>query len=179
VGKNFSLRSLLSDRTGSAVHEFAIVAPIFIAMMLVTFDLGYMLFCQSVLDGAARTAARVVRTGQAQNSGNASGAFFSALNSNLSGVINPSAVTADVESFATFSALQSGLPTLIDPKTGKPVNNFSPGVPNNAVAVRVSYVYNFMVPWVGSLLMSSGGSPNSARLLSTVVFKNEPYPTAP
>ena len=179
MGKRFSLRSLLRDRTGSAVHEFAIVAPIFIAMMLITFDLGYMLFCQSVLDGAARDAARMVRTGQAQSAADPQGTFFAALDSNLNGVINPAAVSADVESFPNFSSLQSGLQPLIDPKTGKPVTNFTPGTPNSAVAVRVSYTYNFMVPWVGSLLMSSAGSANSARLQSTVVFKNEPYPTAP
>jgi len=177
VRKKFSLRSLLRDRAGAAALEYVIVGPIFLAMILVTFDLGYMLFCQSVLDGAARTAARLVRTGQAQTSGSPQSAFFAALDSNLSGVISPAAISADVESFPDFSTLKTGLPPMIDPKTGKPITNFSPGVPNNAVAVRVTYVYNFMVPWVGSLLMSTGGSPNSARLSSTVIFKNEPYPT--
>ncbi len=176
MGRRFSLRSLLRNRDGGAAMEMAIVGPIFIALLLVTFDLGYMLFCQSTLDGAARVAARMVRTGQAQGSGNASGAFFGALNANLGGVINPALVTADVESFANFSTLKSSLPALIDPKTGKPVTNFVPGVQNNAVAVRVSYVYNFMVPWVGSLLYSHAAGPSSARLESTVVFKNEPYP---
>lgn len=179
MGRRFSLRSILRNRDGGAAMEMAIIGPIFIALLLVTFDLGYMLFCQSTLDGAARVAARMVRTGQAQNSADPTGAFFGALNANLGGVIKPALVTADVESFADFSTLNTSLPPLVDPKTGKPVSNFTPGVPNNAVAVRVSYVYNFMVPWVGSLLYSTATSPTSARLESTVVFKNEPYPTAP
>jgi hypothetical protein len=86
-------------------------------------------------------------------------------------------VTADVESFSNFNTLKTGLKALIDPKTGKPVSNFSPGTPSSAVAVRVSYVYNFMVPWEGSLLY--GAKPGTARLESTVVFQNEPYPTGP
>jgi len=53
------LTSLLSERTGGPALEMALVAPVFIAIMLVTFDMGYMLFCQGVLDGAARNAARV------------------------------------------------------------------------------------------------------------------------
>lgn len=169
------LKSYLRESAGGPALEMALVAPVFMAIMLVTFDMGYMLFCQGVLDGAARNAARVVRTGEAQTSGDPQGTFFAVLDSGLSGVISPTAVSADIESFADFSTLKSGLPALIDPKTGKPVTNFSPGSPNSAVAVRVSYVYNFMVPWEGSLLM--GAKPGSARLETTVVFKNEPYPS--
>jgi Flp pilus assembly protein TadG len=175
VGMRNFLKSLLQNRAGGPALEMALIAPVFIAIMLVTFDMGYMLFVQGVLDGAARNAARVVRTGQAQTSADPSGTFFAALNAGLSGVINSAAVTADVESYADFSTLKSSLPALIDPKTGKPVTNFTPGSPNSAVAVRVTYIYNFMVPWEGTLLM--GATPGSARLVTTVVFKNEPYPT--
>jgi hypothetical protein len=49
---------------------------------------------------------------------------------------------------------------------------FSPGTQSQIVVVTVTYNYPFFTPWIASLL---GGSSNSALLMSTVVFQNEPY----
>src|ERR1700730_10699067 len=55
---------------GETMLEFAIVAPMLILLMLMIIDLGIMLMSQSLLDGAARDAARLVRTGQIASQGN-------------------------------------------------------------------------------------------------------------
>jgi len=61
-------------------------------------------------------------------------------------------------------------------KSGQVTNNtFTPGNPGSAVAVRVFYTYQFIVPWVSQVLNPGG---NGVVLESTVVFQNEPYPTA-
>ena len=60
---------------GNASIEFAIVGSSFMLMLLASFEFGYMLFVQSVLDNAARDAARLIRTGQAQGSANAQTTF--------------------------------------------------------------------------------------------------------
>ena len=160
---------------GSTAEELALIAPVFILLMLITIELGYMLFTYSVLDGGARTAARLVRTGQVQTKASPLSTFTTALCDNVSSVIPCASIATDVESFANFSTMSPA--ALTRDKTGKVTNNaFVPGGPNAAVAVRVAYTYHFMVPWVDSILDSGG---NGVVLLSTVVFKNEPYPTAP
>jgi len=169
------IRSYATDRRGSTAEEFALIAPVFILMLLIVFELGYMIFTQSVLDGAARTAARMIRTGQIQSAGNPLSTFQTALCGNLAGVISCGSVSTDVESFGNFSAMS--LPPLTTDTNGNVTNNtFAPGTPNSAVAVRVAYTYHFFVPLVAQFLNPGG---NGVVLLSTVVFKNEPYPTAP
>jgi Flp pilus assembly protein TadG len=55
------------DDSGATGVEFTIVAPPLLLLLLTIVDLGMMLTTQSLLDGAARDAARLIRTGQAQN----------------------------------------------------------------------------------------------------------------
>ncbi|MGH6799670.1 MAG: TadE/TadG family type IV pilus assembly protein [Roseiarcus sp.] len=167
------IRSLLRDCRGSAVVEMALVGPVFILLMLVVFELGYCLFAQSVLDGATRTAARQIRTGQVQTSGTPLGTFQAVLCSGLNGMLPCGSVQTDVESFQTFSSMSSGL-TLNTDSSGNMTNNaFAPGSPSQPVAVRVAYNYHFFTPWVAQVL-SPGGS-NNLLLLSTVIFRNEPF----
>ncbi len=52
---------------GATAVEFAIVGSVFLMLLLAIFELGFMVFVQSVLDGSARSAARMIRTGQAQS----------------------------------------------------------------------------------------------------------------
>jgi len=51
---------------GSAAIEFAFVAPIFFALMLGILEIGVMTFAQFALQNSVTDAARLIRTGQAQ-----------------------------------------------------------------------------------------------------------------
>jgi len=165
--------SLIRSRQGNAAVEMAMIAPIFILLLLITVELGIMLYTQSVLDGAARTAARQIRTGQIQSSGTPLSTFTTTFCNNVSIAVNCGAVAIDVESFTSFSSM-SLTPVQVN-KSGQVTNSsFTPGGPGSAVAVRVFYTYNFIVPWVSLILNPSG---NGVVLQSTVVFENEPYPT--
>jgi Flp pilus assembly pilin Flp len=63
-------RRLARDERGATIVEFALVAPVFLLMLLGTFDFGHMIYAQSVLQGAVHQAGR--------NSGLESGADFMA-----------------------------------------------------------------------------------------------------
>ena len=52
------MRRLGSDSRGAAAVEFALVAPVFLMLLGVTFDLGQMVYGKSVLSGAVQQAAR-------------------------------------------------------------------------------------------------------------------------
>ena len=52
------VRRLAGDRSGSAVVEFAIVAPVFLAMLMAVFDLGFLVYAKAVLQGAVEDGAR-------------------------------------------------------------------------------------------------------------------------
>ena len=60
------VRHIAQDQRGSTAIEFAFVGPPFLLLLLAIFELGLTLTTQSVMDGAARDAARLIRTGQVQ-----------------------------------------------------------------------------------------------------------------
>ena len=63
-----SLRRLARDDDGAVAIEFALVGSTFLLLVCMTFELGLMLFTQSVLNDAARDGARLIRVGQASTS---------------------------------------------------------------------------------------------------------------
>ncbi|MBD3730517.1 MAG: pilus assembly protein [Sphingomonadales bacterium] len=52
------LRQLLSASDGVTALEFAVVAPVFLTMLMGVLDIGHMIYGQSVLNGAVQHAAR-------------------------------------------------------------------------------------------------------------------------
>lgn len=51
-------KGLLRGNDGAAAVEFALVAPVFIVLLMGVFDMGQLLYAKSVLDGAVQAAAR-------------------------------------------------------------------------------------------------------------------------
>ena len=161
-------RMIWRDRAGSVAVEAAMIVPMFLLLILGTLELGIMLFDNAALDGAARAAARTVRTGQVQLSGSGPAIFQSALCAKLTGIIDCNAVAVDVRAFPSFGALS--LPPLANPAAGLPSTVFDPGDAGQIVAVRALYHYGFIVPMIGTLLSGDG-----RWLVSTVIFRNEPF----
>jgi Flp pilus assembly protein TadG len=178
-----SLRRLIRDAQGSVAIEFAFVGPILIAMVLGILQVGLILFTQVTLDGSARIAARLIRTGEAgQISGNAQTDFENALcaNTKTSLVVDCTKIAYYVSTFTTFAAVASpGFPAQPAPQAnGKPTEVFTTGSPGDIVGVRVSYPYTFLLPSAFALpfagvtlnLAPSG----SLSFVSTIIFRNEP-----
>lgn len=162
------------DTRGVAAVEFAIVGSSFMLMLLAAFEFGFMLFIQSVLDNAARDAARLIRTGQVQSSGNPTSTFSTLLCSDVGSLIGCGNLVYQAQVFNDWTSAQT---TMNTPPTRDTNGNlvsagFSPGTPGQILVVTVSYNYPFFTPWIGNLV---GGSSKSAFMMSTVVFQNEPY----
>lgn len=160
--------------------EFALIAPTFVFMVLGIFEMGLLLYADSALDGAARQAARLVRTGQVQTAeaaatGSGISGFERALCDNLPSFMSCSDVAFDVESFNDFAAIDL---TILPPlaTSGQVTKGFSPGTQNQAVIVRVSYTYHLLTPVAAMANAISGGNLSDAMTLSSVVaFQNEPF----
>jgi len=161
--------------SGAAVIEFAVVGSTFMLMLLAAFEFGFMLFVQSALDNAARDAARLVRTGQAQAAANPQTAFQTLLCNTVGSLIGCANLIYSSQVFNDWTSAQTAINTPLprDPLNGNFVPPpFSAGTQGQIIVVTVTYNYPFFTPWVGGYL---GGGHNSAYLMSTVVFQNEPY----
>jgi len=162
------------DARGAAAVEFGIVGSAFMMMLLACFEFGYMLFVQSVLDNAARDAARLIRTGQVQGSSNPTSTFSTLLCNEVGSMIGCGSLVYQAEVFNDWSSAQTSIETPLTRSSNGTFTSagFSPGTAGQILVVTVAYNYPFFTPWVGGLL---GGSSSSAGLISTVVFQNEPY----
>lgn len=180
--------------SGETMLEFAIIAPMLILLMLTIVDLGIMLTAQSLLDGAARDAARLIRTGQVASAGNSITTFENQLCSEMSPIMSASAcqqqIVFEVQTFSDFGSVAFSACSQTSYQTGNgTVCAWTPGIAGNIVGVQVTYNRRFIVPWVGACLsgqacwMGMGTartttSGNAVPLVATVVFKNEPFPTS-
>jgi Flp pilus assembly protein TadG len=186
-------RRFARDRKGAVALEMALVGPPFLLVMLALLDFGQTLLTQSVLDGAARNAARLIRTGQVQTAGNPIGTFQTLLCSDMSSVMTTatcdSNVLFEVQVFASYGSTTFTSCTRNNNQSGSGTAcAFTPGTASQIVGVQVSYARPYIVPWVGACL--SGGNcwtgPASTKgtgaqgtqtttLISTVIFQNEPF----
>lgn len=189
------LTRLLGDERGSYALEFAMIAPFFLVLLLEIVDIGLLLFTQVVLDGAARDAAREIRTGQISGTGGAAQTNFDTLLcTNVHGLVPCANITYYVGIMTQFSNTTT-LPTYQSPTTGQQTNpngaNFNPGGFNgqpqtfntgsggSLVAVRVAYLRPSLVPFANPMAIMGGNQMNLASLTSsvlssTVIFRNEP-----
>lgn len=170
-------RSLLRCRRGSTAVEFAIVIMPFMMTMYSTFEVGWFYFTNSVIDAASVSAARMVRTGEAQNGGLDKQAFFDEICPKVAPLGDCDLrMTLEVRTFATFAALaadtsppvcRDSLPAAIA------AIPYQPGVISSIVRVRICFLYNTLNPAIGVNMSESDNGRR--RLISTHLFRNEPF----
>jgi Flp pilus assembly protein TadG len=185
-------RRLAHDKAGAIIIEMAVIGPPFFLLLLVILDLGLMLANQSLLDGAARDAARLIRTGQVQGATSPISTFQTTLCANMNSVMTTAQCETDiifeVQVFSSFGTVSFTPCTLNNNQTGSgTVCSFNPGTGGEIVGVQATYNRPFIIPWVGACLTggscwaglgtSSGSNPGtgSVPLVSTVIFRNEPF----
>jgi Flp pilus assembly protein TadG len=160
------LRFLRNDRAAAAL-EFAIGGSIFILLICMIIEVDLIIFTQSVLDNAARDAARLIRTGQIQNAGGSVTPFTNRLCTDVGSLIPCSKIQYNVQSASQFSSLNA---TVKINGSGQMKNTqFTPGTAGQDVLVQVGYYRKTIVPWLQTYLT------NNQMLVSTIAFQNDPY----
>jgi len=180
--KLVSARKRLAIATGFARHEegaaaleFAIIAAPFIALILAAMQTALAFFAGQVLESAVADSSREILTGQVQNAGMTQAQFASAVCSKVQALFACGGLMIDVQTAASFSAANTGAPTLTY-NAGGQVNNswsYNPGNPGDIVVMRVMYLWPVFLGPLGLNLANE--SNNELLLMATATFKNEPY----
>lgn len=174
------LKSFYKKKDGVTAIEFSFFAIPFAFLMIGMVEVGMLSTAGTLLQGATDDAARLIRTGQAQTSGDPRGAFEDLLCDKVSLFISCpdltyESITID-ESVAGFSDIANDI-TFIEPIFNIDgefqAAGFDPGNENSLVVIRVAYNYPLFTPFVGPFL--SDGSDNTKLLLATAIIQNEPY----
>jgi Flp pilus assembly protein TadG len=166
------LRRFRRSRRGSAVVQFALVAPVFFALLFAIIETALMFFASQVLETITQNSARMILTGQAQTAAYTQSQFQTYVCNQIPALFSCSGVYVDVESYSSFTAVT--INSQID-GSGNFINNmqYSPGGPGDIVVVRLFYQWPIFVTTLGYNISNMSG--NKRLLVATAAFQNEPY----
>lgn len=165
---------------GATAIEFAFFSIPFTFLLIGIVEISMLSAAGTLLQGSTDDAARLIRTGQAQNSGDPQAAFEDMLCEKVSLLINCDgliyeAISID-ENTAGFGDLSANM-DLVAPSFDEDgqleASGFDTGDENSLVIIRVAYNYPLITPFVGPFL--SDDNDNTKLLLSTAIIQNEPY----
>jgi Flp pilus assembly protein TadG len=166
---NKALRRFRRNRRGSAAVEFALVAPIFFALLFAIIETSLVFFAGQVLETGTQDTARLIYTSQAQASGMSEADFKQNLCDRISVLFSCTNVYVDVRSYAVGTPI-----TITEPIDGGGnfVNNFvyqlAPNGSSNTVVVRSFYQWPLVVTGLGyNIANINRGGTNSKRLLAS------------
>jgi Flp pilus assembly protein TadG len=165
-------RRFRRNRRGSAAVEFALVAPVFFALLFAIIETALMFFAGQVLETINQNSARMIFTGQAQTASYTQSQFATYVCGQVPALFTCSNIYIDVQSYNSFQNVTVN--SQID-GGGNFVNNmqYNPGGPCSIVVVRLFYQWPLFVTGLGYNISNLAGSK---RLLSaTAAFRNEPY----
>jgi TadE-like protein len=155
-------------RRGSVALEFAVVAIPFFLLLCATIELAIVALAGAALDGAAREAARPIRTGETQQSPDPLAAFRGRLCDRLLGFVGCDEIVYDVRHFDDFASV--AMPPLYEEDGTAAPTGFEPGDAGDIVVVRASLRWAYRTP----MLATAFGAADQEVTASTV-FKNEPF----
>jgi Flp pilus assembly protein TadG len=168
-----ALRRFRRNRRGSAAVEFALVAPVFFALLFAIIETAIVFFAGQVLETVTQDSARMIMTGQAQVAGYGQAEFKTYVCGKISVLFDcVNGISIDVQSYPSFSGVSISNP--IDAgKNFVPPNNYSAGGPGDIVVVRLFYQWPLFVTGLGYNIANLSGSKR--LLTATAAFRNEPY----
>ncbi|MEJ1159578.1 TadE/TadG family type IV pilus assembly protein [Prosthecomicrobium sp. N25] len=164
---------VMRDRRGSAAIEFAAVSIPFFALIGAIIETALVFLAGQILDTAVNDAARLIRTGQVQQSKMDAAAFKTEVCKRLYILFDCSGLFIDVRTSSDFTSISTSPP--ID-KDGKFVKDFSynAGKATEIVVVKAYYEFHLTLSGLG---LDLSDLANGNRLLGAVTaFRNEPFP---
>ena len=178
------VRRAAADVGGVTAVEFAMVAPLVIALILGAIQIAVIYLAQAELENAAEQAARLVLTNQATTGSSGQANFQTAVCGYLPALFTCAGVMVDLEAEPaadcpnTSDALTMAPPTLTYNASGQVTNtwNYNPGSGGTLEILRVMYQWPVVAGPLG--LVFSDLSNGTLLLTSTQVFQNEPNGSA-
>ncbi|WP_404400052.1 TadE/TadG family type IV pilus assembly protein [Pelagibacterium halotolerans] len=168
---NRLFRRFGAARSGATAVEFAILGPIFFALIGATMETAVVYFAGQALDSAIHESSRRVRTGEAVSMD--ADTFRTEVCDRLYGMFDCDAIhltVTPIDDFADYSASNP-----MDPESGE-MNGaevFDTGDGGSVMKVEAYYKWPTILNIPGLMV---GLTPDGKRLLSaTRVFRNEPF----
>jgi Flp pilus assembly protein TadG len=158
-----ALRRFRRNRRGSAAVEFALVAPVFLALLFAIIETALVFFAGQVLETGVQDSSRLIYTSQTVTATD----FKQDLCNRVATLFSCANVCVEMKSYAAGAAI-----SITDPIDGS--GNFNstcqiqlPNDPSQTVVIRAFYQWPLIVTGLGYNIANIGrGTSNSKRLLA-------------
>lgn len=164
------------NRRGSAVVQFALVAPIFFALIFAVIETSLVFFAGQVLETGVQDSGRLIYTNQAKNNGTTQEEFRQDLCARVAVLFTCANIVTDVQTYGPGVTIPTAAPI----SNGQLSSNFVFQIPEpgsaDTVVVRAFYEWPLFVTKLGYDIANIGsGTDYSKRLLiATAAFRVEP-----
>jgi Flp pilus assembly protein TadG len=167
-------RRFHDERRGSAVVQFAFVAPLFFCMLFAIIEVALIFFANQYLETATQDSARLILTGQAQTANYDKTQFKNDFCSRIVALFDcANGIYIDVKSYSSFSGISNASPVDASKNFDSSGLSYNPGNAGDIVVVRVFYQWPLFVTGLGFNVANLAG--NKLLLTATAAFRNEPY----
>lgn len=162
------------NETGATAVEFAMVGPIFFAILFSMLETGWMMAKTAVLDDAVAQASRQIYTGQAPTKAAIEAAICDAAFVFSDCINNINVETTVISDFS--SPPTTDVECLDSADTAfTPTVNYSTGSDSQIMFMRVCVTTKVMTPGLGVGLALGKTSTDRFQLVSSTAFMNEPF----
>ncbi len=179
-------RKFASDDDGVTAVEFALIAPVFVLLLMGIIEFSLIMFVSSAIEGAIAASGRYGKTGYTAAGSSRQQQIVATVAARTNGLINPSLITVTTTVYPSFDSISKDEPYVDTNHNGThdsgeaytDINHNgqwdSAGVSglgnaNDIVVYTVSYPWTINTPLIGKFF----GSPYI--ISSRTVVKNEPY----
>ncbi|WP_449396813.1 TadE/TadG family type IV pilus assembly protein [Devosia riboflavina] len=170
------LKSLARDTRGATMIEFAILAPIFFAILTAILQTSVQFFAAQVLESGMSDASRAIRVGQAQHDGWTVDDYKNNVCDRLYGLFgNCADMHVTVRQINDFQSADYSIPLDLTCKKDCDWTEdevWVPGGSSSVVLVQVHYRYPAILQFPYSPNMLADGR---SLLSAATVFRNEPF----
>lgn len=170
------IRRFQRNRRGSAAVEFALVAPVFFALLFAIIETSIMFFATEVLETITQNSARQILTGQAQSANYPNAASFKSavVCPQIPAIFNCNNISVDVKNYSTFGNADINISSqIVGGNFDTSTLSYSPGNSCDIVVARLFYQWPLFVTGLGYNISNLSG--HQRLLVATAAFRNEPY----
>jgi Flp pilus assembly protein TadG len=174
IANRMGLARFGRDQSGVTAIEFGLVAAPFVALMLAILETALLFFAAQTLETAVSNAARLIRTGQAQQQGFDADQFKEQICTQVMDLFDCDAgLLLDVRTYQTFDSVNLTKP--VDEDGNLDVDStYQPGHGGEIVVVRAFYEWPTFSKLLG--LNFSNLADGNHLIAATAAFRNEPFP---
>jgi len=182
--------AILADRRGATAVEFAVVAPVLIALLLGLFEFSLLLTADLTLESAVSEAARFGITGRSLGATTREEAIRAVLERRAGSLLDPDRLALETLVYPDFASI--GQPEPFVDADGDGVHDPGEvyvdlngngrwdadmglaglGGPNAVVLYRARYPWRFVTPLLRAFFPPDG----TVELVAAMAVRNEPFP---